>query len=78
MAARANGEGKNALAACDSWCSGKYISGVPSTPQARQRVLELRGSIHSLSFSHSGSAIMKGKQPARRDGEVRLQDAVRT
>ena len=58
-AASSNGEGKNALAACDSWCSQKRISF--SKPG---RCLRMVSGIQSFSPSHRGIAFRNDGNPA--------------
>ena len=62
IAARWYGDGKNALAACDSWCSGKNVSDAAPIP-AFSSAVSMSSGIHSFSFSHSGIAIMYDSSP---------------
>ena len=57
MAAFSNGEGKNALAAWDSWCSVKTTG--PSHPRASP----MSSRIHSFFLSQTGMAFMKDEMP---------------
>ena len=57
IAASRNGEGKNALAACDSWCSA-YRTG-PFQPSASRIVR----SWNSFSFIQSGPALRNEVKP---------------
>ena len=58
MAARSNGDGKNAEAAWAWWCSGKTTS--PPKPTS----FLINSPIQSFSFSHSGIALRKEGSPA--------------
>ena len=64
-AASSYGEGKKALAACERWCSGKKISGLPLPPVgpslASSSLSILR--MNSFSRTHTGMAAKKLLKP---------------